>query len=84
MKRIPSKDVMVVWKTVGFTMVLLLVGMQAIPIELYEAARIDGATWWPIQFFITLPLLRQTIALALIISVVGSTPVLGIHDAQLF
>lgn len=64
--------VMVVWKTVGFTMVLLLVGMQAIPVELYEAAKIDGATWWPIQFFITLPLLRRTIALALIISVVGS------------
>ena len=64
--------VMVVWKTVGFTMVLLLVGMQAIPTELYEAAKIDGATWWPTQFFITLPLLRRTIALALIISVVGS------------
>jgi multiple sugar transport system permease protein len=64
--------VMVVWKTVGFTMVLLLVGMQAIPTELYEAAKIDGATWWPMQFFITLPLLRRTIALALIISVVGS------------
>ncbi|MGA8656609.1 MAG: sugar ABC transporter permease [Chthoniobacterales bacterium] len=64
--------VMVVWKTVGFTMVLLLVGMQAIPTELYEAAKIDGATWWPMQFFITVPLLRRTIALALIISVVGS------------
>jgi multiple sugar transport system permease protein len=64
--------VMVVWKTVGFTMVLLLVGMQAIPTELYEASKIDGATWWPIQFFITIPLLRRTIALALIISVVGS------------
>jgi multiple sugar transport system permease protein len=64
--------VMVVWKTVGFTMVLLLVGMQAIPTELYEAAKIDGATWWTIQFFITVPLLRRTIALALIISVVGS------------
>ena len=64
--------VMVVWKTMGFTMVLLLVGMQAIPTELYEAAKIDGATWWPIQFFITVPLLRRTIALALIISVVGS------------
>jgi multiple sugar transport system permease protein len=64
--------VMVVWKTVGFTMVLLLVGMQAIPTDLYEAAKIDGATWWPTQFFITLPLLKRTIALALIISIVGS------------
>ena len=64
--------VMVVWKTVGFTMVLLLVGMQAIPNELFEAARIDGASWWKQQLRITLPLLRPTFALALILSVVGS------------
>jgi multiple sugar transport system permease protein len=64
--------VMVVWKTVGFTMVLLLVGMQAIPNDLYEAARIDGASWWKQQLRITLPLLRPTFALALILSVVGS------------
>lgn len=63
---------MVVWKTVGFTMVLLLVGMQAIPTELYEAARIDGANWWKQQSRITFPLLRPTFALALIMSVVGS------------
>jgi multiple sugar transport system permease protein len=63
---------MVVWKTVGFTMVLLLVGMQAIPTELYEAARIDGATWWKQQLRVTFPLLRPTFALALIMSVVGS------------
>ena len=64
--------VMVVWKTVGFTMVLLLVGMQAIPEELYEAARIDGASWWQGMSFITIPLLRRTFALALTISVIGS------------
>ncbi|MBV9878364.1 MAG: sugar ABC transporter permease [Verrucomicrobia bacterium] len=63
---------MVVWKTVGFTMVLLLVGMQAIPPELYEAARIDGANWWKQQVRITFPLLRPTLALALLMSVVGS------------
>jgi multiple sugar transport system permease protein len=64
--------VMVVWKTVGFTMVLLLVGMQAIPGELYEAARIDGASWSSQQLRITFPLLRPTFALALIMSLVGS------------
>jgi multiple sugar transport system permease protein len=36
----------VVWKTVGFTMILLLTGMQAIPAELYEAAKVDGASYW--------------------------------------
>jgi len=63
---------MVVWKVVGFTMLLFLVGMQAIPDELYEAAKIDGAGWWPSVRFITLPLLRRTFGLALTISVIGS------------
>lgn len=64
--------VMVLWKAAGFTMVLLLVGMQAIPEDLNEAARIDGASWWQRMRHITLPLLRRTFALALVISVIGS------------
>lgn len=63
---------MVVWKVTGFTMLLLLVGMQAIPEEFYEAARIDGANWGASLRFITLPLMRRTFALALTISVIGS------------
>jgi multiple sugar transport system permease protein len=63
---------MVVWKAAGFTMVLLLVGMQGIPDDLTEAARIDGATWWQRMRHVTVPLLRRTIALALVISVIGS------------
>jgi multiple sugar transport system permease protein len=62
----------IVWKTVGFTMVLLLTGMQAIPAELYEAAKVDGANYWDRLRFIMLPLLRRTFALALILSVIGS------------
>jgi len=62
----------VVWKTVGFTMVLLLAGMQAIPSELYESAEVDGAGYWHKLRFITLPLLRRSIALALVLSVIGS------------
>jgi multiple sugar transport system permease protein len=64
--------VSVVWKTVGFTMVLLLTGMQAIPEELYHAAMVDGAGAVARFRHITLPLLRRTIALALVLSVVGS------------
>lgn len=62
----------IVWKTVGFTMVLLLTGMQAIPSELYEAAKVDGANYWDRLRYIMLPLLRRTFALALILSVIGS------------
>ncbi len=64
--------VSVVWKTVGFTMVLLLTGMQAIPQEIYQAAMVDGASFFGRLRFITLPLLRSTIALALVLSVIGS------------
>ncbi|AGS23646.1 carbohydrate ABC transporter permease [Rhizobium etli] len=64
--------VMVVWKIAGFTMIILLTGLQAIPSELTEAARIDGAGPWQRFRHLTLPLMRKTIALALIVSVTGS------------
>ncbi len=64
--------VIVVWFASGLTMMLLMAGMQGIPVELYEAADSDGATWWQKELRITVPLLRRNIALALIISVIGS------------
>lgn len=63
---------MVLWKAAGFTMVILLVGMQAIPQDLYEAARLDGANWWAQTRYVTIPLMRRTFALALTMSVIGS------------
>jgi multiple sugar transport system permease protein len=53
-------------------MLILLVGLQSIPTEVYEAARVDGASRRQAFFHITLPLLRRSIALCLIISVTGS------------
>jgi multiple sugar transport system permease protein len=55
-----------VWKTTPFVALLLLAGLQAIPADLYRAAELDGAG--PVRAFlsITLPLLRPTIAIALI------------------
>ncbi len=64
--------VMVVWKVAGFTMIILLTGLQGIPSELTEAARIDGAGAWQRFRHLTLPLMRRTMALALILSVTGS------------
>lgn len=64
--------IMIVWKSSGFAMLLFLVGMQAIPPELYEAARVDGAGFWRQLVFITLPLLRRTFALILVLIVTGS------------
>jgi multiple sugar transport system permease protein len=64
--------VFVVWFASGLTMMILMGGMQGVPAELYEAADVDGATWWQKERGITIPMLRRNIALSLIISVIGS------------
>ena len=64
--------VMVVWRMAGFTMLLLLIGIQAIPGEIQEAARIDGATAWQRFRLVTLPLMKRTLALTLVMSIAGS------------
>ena len=63
---------MVTWKVVGLHMLLLLSGLQSIPDEVVEAARIDGAGRWKAFRHITLPLLRPTLALVLVFSVARS------------
>jgi len=63
---------LVVWKTAGGTMLLLLIGMQAIPEDLYQAAMVDGAGRLQRLRSITLPLLKRTFALALVLSITGS------------
>ena len=63
---------LVVWRFAGFNMLILLNGLQAIPDEVYEAARIDGAGRWQQFTHITLPLMRPTLALVLIVMITGS------------
>jgi multiple sugar transport system permease protein len=64
--------VMVIWGVSGLTMVLLMSGMQGIPREVYESAELDGASWWVRERSITVPMLRRTIAMTVILSVIGS------------
>jgi multiple sugar transport system permease protein len=64
--------VLVTWKTVGTAMILFMVAMQGVSQELYEAADVDGAGWWRKEVSITLPLVRRTTALVLILTVTGS------------
>ncbi|MBK8021270.1 MAG: sugar ABC transporter permease [Chloroflexi bacterium] len=61
-----------VWWTVGYNMVLFLAGLQDIPGELYEAARIDGANTFGIFRFVTLPLLAPTTFLVLMLTLINS------------
>lgn len=67
-----SVTIMVIWKMAGFYMIILMSGLQAIPADYQEAARIDGANWAQRFRWITLPLVRQPIALALVLCVSGS------------
>jgi len=67
-----STITLVVWRFAGFYMLILLTGLQSIPDEVYEASRVDGAGWWRTLISVTLPLLRPSIALMLILSVTGS------------
>lgn len=61
-----------VWWTIGFNFVLYLAGLQDIPRELYEAAAVDGATPWQQIRSITIPLLRRTTTLVILLQIVAS------------
>ena len=67
----PTIILFAVWKNFGYNMIILLAGLQAIPQELYEAARIDGAGSWQRLRHITLPLLAPTLLVVSIITVAG-------------
>jgi raffinose/stachyose/melibiose transport system permease protein len=60
------------WKYFGFHLVLYIAGLQNIPAELTEAARIDGASSWQTTRYVTLPLLGSTIRLSAFLSILGS------------
>lgn len=63
---------LVVWRFAGYYMLLTMVGLQAIPGDVYEAARIDGAGRLQQFRSITLPMLRPTLAMTWIMSITGS------------
>jgi multiple sugar transport system permease protein len=68
----PAVVLMTVWTSVGFSMVVYLAGLQAIPEELYEASRVDGAGAWSRFRHITLPLLAPTTLFLLVMGIIGS------------
>ena len=54
------------WKNIPFVAIILLAGLQVIPNDVYEAAKIDGATWWQSFRRVTLPMLKPALSVALI------------------
>jgi multiple sugar transport system permease protein len=73
----PAIVIATVWWLIGFQMVILLAGLQDIPVELYEAATIDGANGWQSFWSITLPLLKPSLTFVIITNVIGSLRVFG-------
>jgi multiple sugar transport system permease protein len=67
----PAIILFAVWKNFGYNMIILLAGLQAIPGELYEAARIDGASRWRQFRFVTLPMLAPVMLMVSILTIAG-------------
>lgn len=66
------------WQWVGYDMILFVVAIQAIPEEMYEAASIDGATFWQKFWSITVPMVKETILVLATITVIGGFKVFDI------
>lgn len=67
-----------VWHNTPFMMLVLLAGLQSIPQELYESARVDGASPWQSFWTITLPLLKFTMAVGIMIRMIDLTKLFGL------
>jgi raffinose/stachyose/melibiose transport system permease protein len=64
--------VVLTWKYLGLAILLFLAGLQGVPEELYEAAQLDGASWWQVQRRVAIPLLGPTMRTWAFLSMIGS------------
>ena len=69
---IPSIANISVWQYTGYNMLIIYAAMKAIPTELYEAAKVDGANEWQIAWNIRIPLVMPAILLTFIFSIIGT------------
>ena len=67
----PAIVLLSVWKNFGYNMIILLAGLQAIPKDLYEAARIEGASAWQQLRYVTLPALAPMLLMVSILTMAG-------------
>ncbi len=67
----PALILLAIWKNFGYSMLIFMAGLQAIPPSLYEAARIDGAGWWQQQWYVTIPQLAPTTLFVTVITLIG-------------
>ncbi|WP_420076427.1 carbohydrate ABC transporter permease [Streptomyces sp. JL3001] len=67
----------VIWRWTGYNALIYLAAMQAIPVDLYESAAIDGANRWQQFIHVTIPQLRPTILFTVVVSTIGATQLFG-------
>lgn len=66
----PSVIITIIWQGIPFFALMILAGLQGIPLELYEAADIDGATGWKKLFYVTVPSLKNTIIVTTMLRII--------------
>lgn len=74
---LPSIVGISLWEAFGYYMVIWLAGLQGIPNELYDAAKVDGADGWRLHRFVTMPMLRPTAAFIVVIATIGALQIFG-------
>jgi ABC-type sugar transport system permease subunit len=67
---LPTLMFVIIWKEVGFGVVLFLARLMSAEEELFDAARIDGANWWQLQWYVTIPQLTNVIEFFSVVSVI--------------
>lgn len=74
---LPSVLLMLIWFQIGYPLVIIMAGLQRIDPELYEAASIDGATWFQRMWAITMPLIRPELYVVILTTMIYSLKTFG-------
>ncbi|WP_326719250.1 carbohydrate ABC transporter permease [Streptomyces sp. NBC_00243] len=70
------------WSSIGFNMLIVYAALRAVPPEIYDSARIDGASEWRIAWSIKVPLVRRSLVLTTVLSIIGTLQIFS--DPMLF
>lgn len=74
---LPALSLMSIWMGLGFNFIILLGGLQSLPEDIFESARIDGASWWRQLRHITVPLLSPTLFFVLVVDTINAFQAFG-------
>jgi multiple sugar transport system permease protein len=73
---------LIAWSSIGFNMLIVYSALRAVPPEIYDSARIDGASEWRVAWSIKVPLVRRSLVLTTVLSIIGNLQIFS--DPVLF